>query len=304
MIKLGTSSIEVFPLCLGGNIFGWSASKAESESVLDYFFDHGGNFIDTADMYSQWGEGHIGGESETVIGDWMARRGNRSEVVIATKVAKLETRPGLAASNIIAACDDSLRRLKTEYIDLYYAHEDDLNTPIEETLGAFDSLVKAGKVRFIGASNFTANRLQESLEISERERLARYIASQDHYNLLERGYETTLLPTIERNGLVEIPYFGLARGFLTGKYRPGKVVESVRAAGVAGYQNERGWQLLSKLDQLAKEHRTTVSAVALAWLRAQSTVATPIASARTVEQLREIMPIIQLSSEELQALLM
>lgn len=304
MIKLGTSSIEVFPLCLGGNIFGWSASKAESESVLDYFFDHGGNFIDTADMYSQWGEGHIGGESETVIGDWMARRGNRSEVVIATKVAKLETRPGLAASNIIAACDDSLRRLKTEYIDLYYAHEDDLNTPIEETLGAFDSLVKAGKVRFIGASNFTANRLQESLEISEREGLARYIASQDHYNLLERGYETTLLPTIERNGLVEIPYFGLARGFLTGKYRPGKVVESVRAAGVAGYQNERGWELLSKLDQLAKEHRTTVSAVALAWLRAQSTVATPIASARTVEQLREIMPIIQLSSEELQALLM
>ena len=168
MIKLANSELEVHALCLGGNVFGFSADVANSEVVLDYYFDNGGNFIDTADMYSQWAPGHVGGESETIIGNWMKRRGNRAKMIIATKVSKLDTRPGLKPENIKAACDDSLRRLKTDYIDLYYAHQDDPNTPIEETLGAFDSLIKAGKVRYIAASNFTAERLQESLDTARR----------------------------------------------------------------------------------------------------------------------------------------
>jgi aryl-alcohol dehydrogenase-like predicted oxidoreductase len=254
-------------------------------------------------MYSQWAPGHIGGESETIIGDWMAKRGNRQKMIIATKVSKLDTRPGLKAANIKAACDESLKRLKSDYIDLYYAHQDDLDTPIEESLGAFDELIKAGKVRYIAASNFTPERLQESLNISKANGLSSYIASQDQYNLLDREYEKGLMPTIEKNGLSQIPFYGLARGFLTGKYRPGVSVESVRASGVASnYANERGWNLLSKLDQIAKEKKTTVAAISLAWLRAQPTVATPIASATKLEQIKEIMPIVELSSQELQAL--
>lgn len=302
MITLPHSNLSIHPLCLGGNVFGWSADEKNSEEVLSYFVDHGGNFIDTADMYSQWGEGHIGGESETIIGNWMKKAKNRSSIVLATKVAKLETRPGLSAKNILAACDDSLRRLQTDHIDLYYAHQDDPDTPIEETLRAFDSLIKAGKVRYVAASNFTAERLQESLDISRSQGLARYIAAQDHYNLLERGFEGSLRPTLERNEMVEIPYFGLARGFLTGKYRPGATIESVRAAGVASYQNERGWNLLKTLDELAKHHHTSVAAISLAWLRAQKTVAAPIASARNIQQLAEIMPIVALSADEIQAL--
>ena len=302
MISIANTDLKVHPLCLGGNVFGWSADEANSFAVLSHFVDHGGNFIDTADMYSQWGEGHVGGESETIIGNWMKSRGNRSSVVIATKVAKLDTRPGLSAKNIKAACDDSLRRLQTDYIDLYYAHQDDLDTPIEESLQAFDSLVKAGKVRHIAASNFSAERLTSSLEISAKNGLARYVAAQDHYNVLERGYESSLRPTLQKFGLAQIPYFGLARGFLTGKYRPGTTVESVRAAGVAAYQNDRGWTLLKALDEIASHHHTSVASVALAWLRAQPTVAAPIASARNIEQLAEFMPIVQLSSEELQTL--
>ena len=299
---IANTDLKIHPLCLGGNVFGWSADVENSEAVLSHFVDHGGNFIDTADMYSQWGEGHVGGESETIIGNWMKKRGNRSSVVIATKVAKLDTRPGLSPQNIIAACDDSLRRLQTDYIDLYYAHQDDPDTPIEETLRAFDSLVKSGKVRYIAASNFTAERLQNSLDISAKNGLAKYVAAQDHYNLLERGYENSLRPTLEKNGLSQIPYFGLARGFLTGKYRPGTKVESVRAGGVAAYQNEHGWALLSKLDELAKNYHTSVAAISLAWLRSQPTIAAPIASARNIEQLVEIMPIVQLSAEDLQLL--
>ena len=304
MITIPKSALSIYPLCLGGNVFGWSADKKQSEEVLDYFLDNGGNFIDTSDMYSQWGEGHSGGESETIIGDWLTRRGNRSKVIIATKVGKMNTRLGLSAANIKAACDESLARLKSDYIDLYYAHQDDLETPIEETLGAFDSLVKAGKVRYIAASNFTSERLAQSIETSKRLSLASYIASQDNYNLLERGFEQSIRPTLTEYEIAEIPYFGLARGFLTGKYRPGKVIESVRAGGVAGYQNERGWSLLTKLDELAASHATTVSAIALAWLRAQPTVAAPIASARTVAQLQEFMPLVELSESELQALRM
>ena len=303
MIKLVNTDLTVYPLCLGGNVFGYSADKQNSEAVLSFYADNGGNFIDTADMYSQWAPGHIGGESETIIGDWMAKRGNRQKMIIATKVSKLDTRPGLKAANIRAACDESLKRLRSDYIDLYYAHQDDLDTPIEESLGAFDELIKAGKVRYIAASNFTPERLQESLDISKANGLSSYIASQDQYNLLDREYEKGLMPTIAKNGLSQIPFYGLARGFLTGKYRPGVSVESVRASGVASnYANERGWNLLSKLDQIAKDKKTTVAAISLAWLRAQPTVATPIASATKLEQIKEIMPIVELSSQELQRL--
>ena len=303
MIKLANTDLTVYPLCLGGNVFGYSADKDNSEAVLSFYADNGGNFIDTADMYSQWAPGHIGGESERIIGDWMAKCGNRQKMIIATKVSKLDTRPGLKAANIKAACDESLKRLKSDYIDIYYAHQDDLDTPIEESLGAFDELIKAGKVRYIAASNFTPERLQESLDISKANGLSSYIASQDQYNLLDREYEKGLMPTIEKNGLSQIPFYGLARGFLTGKYRPGVSVESVRASGVASnYANDRGWNLLSKLDQIAKEKKTTVAAISLAWLRAQPTVATPIASATKLEQIKEIMPIVGLSSQELQRL--
>jgi aryl-alcohol dehydrogenase-like predicted oxidoreductase len=303
MINLANTDLTVYPLCLGGNVFGYSADKQNSEAVLSFYADNGGNFIDTADMYSQWAPGHIGGESERIIGDWMAKRGNRQKMIIATKVSKLDTRPGLKAANIRAACDESLKRLKSDYIDLYYAHQDDLDTPIEESLGAFDELIKVGKVRYIAASNFTPERLQESLNISKANGLSSYIASQDQYNLMEREYEKGLMPTIEKNNLSQIPFYGLARGFLTGKYRPGVSVESVRASGVASnYANERGWNLLSKLDQIAKDKKTTVAAISLAWLRAQPTVATPIASATKLEQIKEIMPIVELSSQELQTL--
>ena len=216
-------------------------------------------------------------------------------------VAKLDTRPGLKPANIKAACDESLRRLQTDYIDLYYAHQDDSDTPIEETLSAFDSLIKSGKIRYIAASNFTPERLQESLDISKNLNLASYVACQDQYNLMDRDYETGLRATVEKNGLSEIPFYGLARGFLTGKYRPGVTVESVRATGVANsYANDRGWAMLEKLEKMAQVKNTTISAVSLAWLRQQKTVSAPIASATKLEQIKEIMPIIELDASELQ----
>ncbi|MFY7897498.1 MAG: aldo/keto reductase, partial [Candidatus Planktophila sp.] len=212
----------------------------------------------------------------------------------------LDTRPGLKAENIAAACDDSLRRLQTDYIDLYYAHQDDPNTPIEETLSTFDSLIKSGKVRYIAASNFTAARLQESLDISKKLGLASYVACQDQYNLMDRDFEKTLRDTVDKNGLSEIPFYGLARGFLSGKYRPGVKVESIRATGVSNsYANERGWAMLEKLDQIAQGRQTTVSAIALAWLRQQKTVSAPIASATKLEQIKELMPVIELGESEL-----
>jgi aryl-alcohol dehydrogenase-like predicted oxidoreductase len=303
MIKLANTDLNVYPLCLGGNVFGYSADKQSSEAVLSFYADNGGNFIDTADMYSQWAPGHIGGESETIIGDWMKKRGNREQMIIATKVGKLDTKPGLSPSNIISACEDSLKRLGSDYIDIYYSHQDDLDTPIEQSLGAYDSLIKEGKVRYIAASNFTPERLQESLDISKKLNLASYVACQDQYNLMDRDYETSLRDTVEKNGLSEIPFYGLARGFLTGKYRPGASVESVRASGVGNsYANERGWKMLEKLDQIANEHSISVSAVALAWLRQQKTVSAPIASATKLEQIKEIMPILHLDDAELELL--
>ena len=305
MAKLGNTDLDVFGLCLGGNVFGWSADEDESFAILDAYAAAGGNFIDTADVYSLWVPGNTGGDSERIIGRWLKSRGNRAAMVIATKVAKLPSRPGLSAANIRAAAEESLQRLGTDYLDLYYAHQDDPGTPIEETLGAFDALVREGKVRYIAASNFTAPRLTESLAVSDREGLARYCALQNHYNLLERAeYERDLAPVLEREGVPGVPFYGLARGFLAGKYRPGVEVDSVRAGGVAPYRNERGYRVLSVLDQVAAAHNTTVAAVALAWLAAQPTVAAPIASARTPQQLLELVPFtdLKLSSDELSTL--
>ena len=298
-ISLNKTDLKVHQLCLGGNVFGWSADEAQSFQVLNAYTEHGGNFIDTADVYSEWKDGNKGHDSETILGKWMKQRGNRSEIVIATKVAKLSTRPGLSAANISAAVEDSLRALQTDYIDIYYAHEDDKTVPLRETLAAFDGLVKSGKVRYIAASNYTGERLAEALEISKAEGVAQYIALQNHYNLLERAeFEGDAAPVLVAEGISGIPYFGLARGFLTGKYRPGATIDSVRAAGVASYQNDRGYKVVSLLDDIAKTHGTTISSVALGWLAAQPGIATPIASARTVEQLEEIVNFTNLSAEE------
>ena len=297
------TDLSIYPLCLGGNVFGWSADEAQSHDVLDAFVCHGGNFIDTADVYSEWKEGNKGGESEAIIGSWLKKRNNRSEIVIATKVAKLSTRPGLKASNIKAAVDDSLKRLQTDYIDIYYAHEDDQTTPLEETLEAFTEIIKSGKVRYIAASNYSAARLEEALKISHDNKFAQYIAVQNHYNLLERkDYESTMVPTMQKYGISGIPYFALARGFLSGKYRKGNVVDSVRAGGVASYLNDSGYVLIEKLDALAQKYNTSISAISIAWLRAQPTISAPIAGARTVDQLHEIMPLITLTKEELASL--
>ena len=230
MPRISTTDLDVFPLCLGGNVFGWTVDEPDSFAVLDAYAAAGGNFIDTADAYSMWADGNSGGESETIIGRWMAARGNRDRMIIATKVAKLETRRGLSAANIRAAAEDSLRRLGTDRIDLYYAHEDDETVPLAETLGAFDELVTEGKVRYVGASNFDAARLDESLEVSQAEGLTSYVALQPHYNLMARDYESELRGACENHDLACIPYFALAKGFLTGKYRrDGDAVDSVRA---------------------------------------------------------------------------
>ena len=297
---LKKTDLSISDLCLGGNVFGWSADERQSHEVLNLFSELGGNFIDTADVYSEWGDGHVGGESESVIGTWLKSRSSGDEVVIATKVAKLSTRPGLSRANIIAACDDSLKRLQRDHIDLYYAHEDDATTPLEETLAAFTELQQAGKIRFAGASNYTGARLLEAAAISKQNNFTEYVALQNHYNLLEREeYETDSVPALNELGIEGLPYFGLARGFLSGKYREGVTVESVRAGGVTKYTNEHGWAVLAKLERLANHHSVSLSAIALAWLRQQPTVAAPIASARTTEQLREIMVSVTLSPDEL-----
>jgi len=298
-ITLPNTDLSVYPLCLGGNVFGWSANQAQSFEVLDHHQNLGGNFIDTADVYSAWIPGNKGGESEDIIGAWMAERGTREETVVATKVAKLEGRLGLSRDNIIAACDDSLRRLQTDYIDLYYAHEDDQHTPLEETLGAFDELQRAGKIRFAAASNYSPERLKQAMDVSHNAGLAKYVALQNQYNLMERAeFETNDAPMLTKLGLSALPYFSLAMGFLTGKYQPGETVESARSGGVEHYKTDRGWAVVEALGQVASETYSTPSAVALAWLRSNPLVSAPIASARTPEQLAAIMPILNLSAEQ------
>jgi aryl-alcohol dehydrogenase (NADP+) len=298
-VALGRTGLQVHPLCLGGNVFGWSANAEQSEEVLSAYESAGGNFIDTADMYSRWHSGNVGGESETIIGNWMQKRGNRSEMVIATKVAKLATRPGLSAANIAAAAEDSLRRLGTDYIDIYYAHHDDEETPLEESLTAFNELVTAGKVRYLAASNYTASRLEEALKISRDLGMSEYLLLQPNYNAIVRDeYEGELMATAVKENIPVLPYFSLAAGFLTGKYQPGIEVDSVRAGDMPDYKNDRGWAILNALTEIAKAENTTIASAALGWLRAQPGIVTPIASARTTEQLAQILPVIELSAQQ------
>jgi aryl-alcohol dehydrogenase-like predicted oxidoreductase len=303
MITIPETDLVVHELCLGTNVFGWSADEAESHAVLNAYRSHGGNFVDTADMYSAWKEGNVGGESETIIGNWMAKNGNRNEMVVATKVAKLPTRPGLHPDNIIAACNDSLKRLQSDHIDIYYAHHDDPTVPLEDVLGAFAQLIAEGKVRYIAASQYTGARLQEALDVSAKHHLPSYIALQDQYNLVSRNpFESEQQPVLAANNISAIPFYGLARGFLSGKYREGKVVESVRAEGVKEFATPKGYATLTVMDQIALDHNCSVSAVSLAWLRSNPQLSTPIASARTVEQLEEIVQIIELTADEVASL--
>lgn len=300
MITIPQTTLTVHPLCLGGNVFGWSANEAQSFDILNAYSMHGGNFIDTADVYSEWKEGNEGGESERIIGSWMKKLGNRDSMIVATKVAISSQRPGLSAKNIVAACNDSLRRLQTDHIDLYLAHEDDAKTPLGESLEAFTKLIQEGKVRYIAASQYSAKRLDEALSISKENNFASYVALQDQYNLMERtGIEGETAQVISDHNISVTPFFGLARGFLSGKYRPGVTVESVRAARVAQYQNEKGWATIDALQDIARHYASTPSAVALAWLRAQPSVSVPIASARTVDQLGEIVQVLELSAEDI-----
>jgi len=293
--RFGTTDLHVFPLCLGGNVFGWTADERQSFEVLDAYRAAGGNFVDTADAYSAWVPGHAGGESEAIIGRWMKARGNRASMIIATKVGRLATMKGLSAKTIRAGAEASLRRLDTGHIDLYFAHADDPDTPLEETLRAFDALVREGTVRYVAASNYTAPRLAEALALSRREGLAAYVALQPHYNLAHRqDYEGALRDFCQREQLACVPYFALASGFLTGKYRAGATVDSPRAAWVKDYLDDRGRRLLQALDEIALAHHTTVAAVALAWLLADATIAAPIASARTKEQLADLLPSVDL----------
>lgn len=287
---LGRSTLQVPPLCLGGNVFGWTADEATSFSILDAAVEAGLNFIDTADVYSVWIPGHRGGESETVIGNWLKRSGKRSQVVIATKVGMTlaPDKKGLSAAYIARAVEDSLRRLQTDHIDLYFSHCDDAHTPLEETLQAYAKLIGQGKVKIIGASNYSAERLVQALDTSHKNTLPRYEVLQPQYNLYDRAeYEAQLEPVCVKHGLGVVTYFALASGFLTGKYRSEQdLTKSPRGAAVKGkYLNERGLRILDALDSVAKRYRSTPASVALAWQIARPSVTAPIASATSVEQL-------------------
>lgn len=296
---IGASDLEVAPLALGTNVFGWTADRDATFAVLDAFAAGGGNFLDTADGYSHWVPGNTGGDSERLIGEWLASRGARDDVVIATKVSTHPEFTGLAAANIRAAADASLQRLGTDVIDLYYAHFDDAAVPLEETVGALSELVDAGKVRAIGISNYTPERIDEWFRVTEANDFHRAVALQPHYNLVERDFEANgLRERAEREGLAVFPYFSLAKGFLAGKYRTEADVTaegaSVRAGGAAPYLGERGSRVLAVLDEVAAAHGASVASVSLAWLRQQPAVVAPIASARSVEQLRELLDSIPL----------
>lgn len=300
-IQLPHTSLSVFPLCLGGNVFGWSANQEESFAVLDAYYEVGGNFIDTADVYSEWKEGNSGGESETIIGNWMKSRGNRQDLVIATKVFSWSKRPGLSSANIKAAIGDSLRRLQTDHVDIYYSHQDDKNVELSETLGAYTDLIRDGKIQVAAASNYSGDRLREAARVSKERDLTSYIGVQNLHNLVDREvFESDVEPTVKELNISSMPYCSLARGFLTGKYKKGISVDSMRAAATVDYQNDKGWAVLESLQKISQTHHVSMSAIALAWLRGRGEV--PIASARTVEQLKEITQLVQLSQSEMQEL--
>src|SRR6185369_12954371 len=289
---LGTSKLAITPLMLGGNVFDWTADEATSFAILDAFVAQGGNSVDTADAYSSWVPGHEGGESETVIGKWLKKSGKRNKVVIGTKVGLWGKRPGLKRQNIIDACDDSLRRLATSTIDLYWIHKDDEETPLEEILGALDELVRSGKVRAIGASNFKVPRFEAALAASATLHKAAFVAQQPEYNLLSRDIEADLVPVCLRENVAILPYFGLASGFLTGKYRsPADFAKSPRGAAprMDAFLQGKGLVVLAALDAVAARHEATCAQVALAWIMAKPAMAAPIASATTVAQLDELM---------------
>jgi aryl-alcohol dehydrogenase (NADP+) len=301
MATLGRAGLDVYPICLGGNVFGWTADEDQSRALLDAYVSAGGNFVDTANSYLV-----EHGRSESIIGRWMADRGNRDQTVLATKVGGgRDPYRNLRADTIQRQAEASLERLQTNRIDLYYAHFDDEQTPLEESLRAFDALVRAGVVDHIAASNYTPARLKAALELQRQHGLAEFTVLQPHYNLMEREFEHTLLTIAEEWDLAVLPYYGLAKGFLTGKYRPGGgPVESQRAEGARAYLERGGAAVLSVLDDLAAKHRTTVAAVALAWLLGRPRVVAPIASARTTEQLEQILPAasLSLSAAEIQRL--
>ncbi len=293
--RMGRTGLYVTPICFGGNVLGWTTDQQRSFEVLDTFVAGGGNFIDSADVYSRWAPGHVGGESERILGDWMQARNNRTSLIVATKVGmRMDDGPngeGLSRYRIIKHVEDSLKRLKTDYIDLYQSHADDLNTPLDETLRAYDDLISSGKVRYIGASNFAAWRLTKALWVSERHNLARYECVQPRYNLVMREeYERELEPMCISEGVGVITYSSLASGFFSGKYRAGQALpSSPRAGGVqANYMNERGFKILAAVDAVAKQLNTTSGQVALAWIMARPGITAAIASGTTSEQVKDL----------------
>jgi aryl-alcohol dehydrogenase-like predicted oxidoreductase len=292
-VKLGKSDLEVPVICLGGNVFGWTVSEADAFRQLDAALEAGLNFIDTADVYSRWLPGHKGGESETILGKWLAKGDKRNNVILATKLGldMGDGKKGLKAAYVEQAVEDSLRRLQTDFIDLYQAHRDDAETPLEETLGAFDKLVRQGKVRHIGASNYSGPRLKEALRISKDNGLVGYVSIQPQYNLVAREeFETDLLPVVQEHTLGVIPYYSLAAGFLTGKYRSKQDADGkARGGTVAKYLNDWGFNVLHALDEVAREHQSTPGRVALAWLMVQPGVTAPIASATSEKHLTDLI---------------
>lgn len=288
------TDLDVFPLSLGGNVFGWTADQATSFQILDAYVAGGGNFIDTADVYSAWVPGHQGGESEQVIGNWLSKRGGRDQLVIATKVGAAA---GLSSAEIRAGVEGSLRRLQTDHIDLYYTHRDDPAVPLEDVLATLAELVAEGKVRQLAASNYSAERLAAALKIADEAGIPRFVALQPHYNLVHRNeFEDDLAGVVGRENVATVPYSALASGFLTGKYRSGESDDtSPRAEGAARYLDERGRRVLGALDQVAAEQSASVTSVSLAWLAAQPTVIAPIASASKVSQVADLLAAAQLS---------
>ena len=303
-VNIANTELKVSRINFGGNVLGWTLNERESFEILDAFLAAGFNFVDTADTYSWWVNG-IGGQSETILGKWMKTRNNRDQMVIATKVgSQTKNHPkDISKAHILQSVDESLQRLQTDYIDLYYTHFDDEITPVEETLSAYDEIIKAGKVRYIGASNVSPDRLIESFEAAETNSLPKYVALQPHYNLMERtNYETNYKPIVEKHGLAVFPYYSLASGFLTGKYRSeADLGKSVRGGGLKHYLNEKGFAVLDTLDEVTSKHNTQAATVALAWQLAQTTITASIVSATSKSQLQTLIdaPSLKLDKEDL-----